>query len=191
MRILGIAFSARKEGNCLSCIKYCLDKFGEKGYEIELLNVYDFEIKPCSRCQYECFNKNPSCPIDDDIPKIYKKLEEANIVLFGVPNYGGHISGLYRAFSERMQVLNAEQIERDFLSKPKGFIIIGNLSAGGDMVLHEVMCDFHNLKIWPEAVLLSAREYGRNSLKGDLLESLDVTRRLDRLVEMLSKHVKE
>ena len=189
VKVLGIAFSARKEGNCLSCVGYCLDRFGENGFDVELLNAYDREITPCSHCKYECFSELLSCPIDDDVPEMYRKLGEADIALFGVPTYGGHASGIYRAFKERMQALDTKEHKWDFWDMPKGFVIVGNLSACGDMVLHEVLYDFHNLKGRPEAVLLSARDFGRRSLDGDLLTSPAVRQRLDGLVEMLCKRV--
>ncbi len=186
MRVLGIAFSARREGNCLSCVLYCLDKFREKGFEVELLNAYDLEITPCSHCEYECFNERHSCPINDDVPEIYRKLEEIDLALFGVPNYVGHSCGLYRGFIERAQALRAGC---NLWKVPKGLVVLGNISAGGDMVLHEVLYDFYNAESRPEAVLIPAREYGRVSIKGDLIESPDVRHRLDRIVEMLCKRV--
>lgn len=33
------------------------------------------------------------------------------------------------------------------------FIIIGNLSAGDDMALHEALYNFANLNFWPETLL--------------------------------------
>jgi len=53
MKALGIAFSARKRGNCLNCIEYALTRLGEQGFEVEVINAYDHEIKPCSHCNYE------------------------------------------------------------------------------------------------------------------------------------------
>lgn len=103
---------------------------------------------------------------------------------------GGHLSGLYRAFSERMQCMNNRQT-KSWMEILKGFIVVGNLSAGGDMVLHEVLYDFAGGKNRPEALLLSAREYGRYSLKGDLLESDRVRDRLNRFVEMLVNKFKD
>jgi multimeric flavodoxin WrbA len=57
MKALGIAFSARKRGNCLNCAEYVLEKLKEDGFETEVVNAHDFNIKPCSHCSYECFAK--------------------------------------------------------------------------------------------------------------------------------------
>jgi multimeric flavodoxin WrbA len=68
MKALGIAFSARKRGNCLNCIDYVLAKLKEPGSETEVINAYDSEVKLCSHCNYECFakelrDKKEECPI--------------------------------------------------------------------------------------------------------------------------------
>lgn len=187
MKALGIAFSARKEGNCVKCVGYCLENLEKKDYKVETLNTYNLNITPCSHCNYECFNKEPSCPIKDDVPEIYKKIFESDILILGIPTYGGHTSGLYRAFEERGQAIFSSEKFEEFLDKAIGFIVIGNITAMGDMALHEILTDFYEAHNRPEAILLSAREYGRNSIKGDLTKVSDVRNRLDRLVEMLIK----
>ncbi len=191
MKILGITFSARKEGNCLRCIKYCLDKFKEHGFEAEIVDAYDVEISPCSHCNYECFSSK-KCPIEDNVLEIYKKCGVADILIFTIPTYGGHLSSIYFAFAERSQAIFksfGECAER--LLKKINFIIIGNLSAGGDMALHEALYNFVNLDFWPETLLFPAREYGRSSINGDLIEVPEVKRRLDRFVEIILKDVEK
>jgi len=69
MKALGIAFSARKRGNCLNCLEYLLSKLKEHGSENEVINAYDHEIKPCSHCNQECFarelrSKDETCPTE-------------------------------------------------------------------------------------------------------------------------------
>ncbi|MFQ6087820.1 MAG: flavodoxin family protein [Candidatus Methanofastidiosia archaeon] len=191
MKVLGIAFSARKEGNCVKCLKHCLDKFREYGFKTEILNAFELEIRSCSHCNYECF-ADRKCPIEDNVPEIYKKCEDADILIFAVPTYGGHLSSIYFAFAERGEAIFKsyhEFIEK--LAKKVNFIVIGNLSAGGDMALHEVLYNFANLDFWPETLLFPAREYGRKSIKGDLIEETEVKKRIDRFVEMILKNVEK
>jgi multimeric flavodoxin WrbA len=191
MKILGMVFSARKEGNCLKCVKYCLDKFKKHGSETEILNSFEHEIRPCSHCGYECFT-NKKCLIKDDIPEVYKKCGDADILIFAIPTYGGHLSSQYFAFSERSQaIFNSFQECSERLLKKINFIIIGNLSAGGDMALHEALNSFANLKFWPETLFIPAREYDRSSIKGDLIEVPEVKKRLNRFVEMILKNVEK
>ena len=93
MNALGIAFSARRIGNCLNCIEYVLTKLKEQGFAIKVINAYNLEIKPCSHCNYECFakelrDKKEECPIRDDVLKICAKMKEADIIVLAVPTYG-------------------------------------------------------------------------------------------------------
>ena len=39
MKALGIVFSAREEGNCLKCVKYCLPRFREYEFESKGLTI--------------------------------------------------------------------------------------------------------------------------------------------------------
>ncbi|MHA1469886.1 MAG: NAD(P)H-dependent oxidoreductase [Candidatus Asgardarchaeia archaeon] len=55
MRVIGLVFSARKKGNCYHCVNYCLEKFKTRGFKTQIINAYDYEIKPCSHCNYQCF----------------------------------------------------------------------------------------------------------------------------------------
>ena len=182
MKALGMAFSARQKGNCLTFIQYCMDKFKEHNIETEIVNGYEFAITPCSHCDYECFASN-ECPITDDVSRLYIACKEADILLFAIPTYSGHLSALYLAFCERSQfvVTDYKEFQGTFLKKVN-FIIVGNLSAGGDMALHEALHYFTNLEFQPKTLLFPAEEYGRSSLKGDLLEVPDVRKRLDRFV---------
>lgn len=185
MKALAVAFSARKKGNCYRLVEHCLNRLVEKGWETELLKTYDLQITPCNQCDYECF-KNGKCPVHDDIPMIYEKCQQADTVIFALPNYGGHLTSLYFAFAERGQFIfqTSEDLNESYLKKIN-FIIIGNLSAGGDMALHEALYGFANRDYWPETLLFPAREYGQSSLKGNLIESVEVKKRLNRFVEMV------
>ncbi len=176
MKILGIAFSARREGNCLKTVEYVLSIFKEKGIETEVINTFHAKIYPCSHCAYECFN-DKECPVADDVPDIYIKCQTADSLVFAVPTYGGHLSSLYFAFKERGQSVRC----KDFL-KRVNLIVIGNLSSGGDMALHEALYDF---TVSPETLLLSADEYGRHSLEGDLIEVSAVRLALDRFADRI------
>ncbi|WP_258083921.1 flavodoxin family protein [Thermococcus thermotolerans] len=185
MRALGVAFSARKSGNCARILEFCLQKFEERGFETKLIEAYDLKITPCSHCSYECFSGK--CPIADDVPRLYMKSMNADLLIFAVPTYGGHASGLYRAFSERGQAIFKSYEEWDAFTRKLSFIVVGNLSSGGDMALHEVLYGLAGGESWPEAILLSSNEYSGSSLKGEPIEHPEVGARLERFVERIAK----
>ncbi len=205
MKIVGLVFSARKAGNGFKCMKYCLERMEQRGFKTALVNAYDYEIKPCSHCSYECYVKTirgrvEQCPIEDDVPELYKMMKAADHILFAMPTYGGRLSAIFQAFRERTSGLDRlfkdfEEFQQSFLNKIKGIIVIGNLTAGGDMSLHEALVDFYNIE-QPDAILLQANEYGRSSLKGDLIEAEAVKEALDRFTErvaeaIVKKHVED
>jgi len=191
-KVLGLVFSARRGGNCFDSVKYVLEKFAQKGFETDFINSYDFEIKPCSHCGYECYahelrGKEEQCPLKDDVPIIYEKMRTANIVVIAVPTYGGNVSGLYRAFLERGHGIfkSESDYEQYVASKIFGFIVIGNIPAGGDMTYHTVIYDFKDSKHPSSGVLLQPREYGQVSLQGTLIKEEKIHSRLDNLVNQV------
>jgi multimeric flavodoxin WrbA len=194
MKALGIAFSARKKGNCSSSLEYVLARLKEQGFETEIVNAYDHEIKPCSHCDYECFSrelrgKNEECPIQDDVPKIYGKMKETDIIVLAIPTYGGKAASLYSAFTERAQgiIKSYGEFKNTILSKIVGLIVIGNVPAGGEFTYHTVILDHRDCKYPPSALLLQATEHGQSSVKGTLLEDKAVKDRLDSLVRLILK----
>jgi multimeric flavodoxin WrbA len=194
MRALGIAFSARRRGNCLNCVEYVLARLRQRGFETEAINVYDSEIRPCSHCNYECFaremrGKDEICPIQDDAPRIYHRMKEADIIVLAVPTYGGKAAGLYCAFTERAQGIakSYEEFKDSMLNKIITLIVIGNIPAGGDLAYHTLVLDHRDCKNPPPSVLLQPAEYDQTSLHGTLTEDERVRDRLDNLVNLILK----
>jgi len=197
MKALGIAFSARKRGNCLNSVQYVLGKLEEQGFTTEVINVYDYEVKSCSHCEYECFSKElrgaeEKCPIQDDVPKIYRMIRDADVIVLAVPTYGGKASSLYCAFTERAQgiIKSYGEFKNVVLSKIMALIVIGNVPAGGDLAYHTVILDHRDCKYPAPSVLLQSGEYGRGSIYGNLQEDAKVKDRLDGLVKLILKQWK-
>lgn len=185
MKVLGLIFSSRAQGNCSRSIEYCLNKFKLKGYETETINIFNYNVQSCGDCDYNCFNSGECCK-EDDVHELYRKCFESDKIIFAVPTYCGHLTSAYFKFWERSQALFQDEIdyENDYLKK-MNFIIIGNLSSGGDMALHEALYSFTNRSFYPEATLLSSREYNKSSIKGDLIESIDVKNKLNNFAEKI------
>jgi len=191
---LGVAFSARKRGNCLTCIEYVLTRLEGQGFETEIINSFDYEIRPCSNCDYECFGpelrgKKKECPVRDDVSKIYDKMKEADIIVFAVPTYGGKAASLYCAFTERGQAVfkSYAEFKSTILTKIMALIVIGNVPAGGDIAYHTVVSDYLDCKYPPPSILLQAAEYGQSSLRGNLVDDQKIRDRLDNLVKLILK----
>jgi len=184
---LGIVFSARQKGNCYDCVNYCLQQLEGRDIKTRIVDLSEYKILPCSNCNYECFSERirgtkESCPIKDDLPKIYKEFENANIVVFGIPTYVGHVPALYRAWEERsLGIYGFDKFYRILEGKIYGFIVIGSYFA-----LNEALHRFYGMPkvTW---ILLRSREYGLDPLKKGLIEVPDVKRRLDMFASALLK----
>ncbi|MFZ5354838.1 MAG: NAD(P)H-dependent oxidoreductase [Bacillota bacterium] len=190
MKIVGMNFSSRKDGNCFDCVDYCLKQYEKLGHHTEVLNFFDYQITPCGLCGYQCFQKE-QCIKADDASKLFEKLIDSDIIISAIPTFRGHLASSYFILSERGQGVFRKSFDydKDYLRKIN-LIVIGNLSSGADMALHEAFYDFTNKDFYPESVLLSSREYGRRSIKGDLIEDELVRNKLDKYVNtMISKYI--
>jgi len=99
MKILAINGSHRK-GNTEALLKKILDGATEAGAKIELVNLYDKNVKTCKACM-GCENTG-TCNITDDFPKIFEKMAITDTVILGSPNYFNNVSGLMKNFIDRM-----------------------------------------------------------------------------------------
>ena len=66
---------------------------------IELINLSDFIIFPCTGC-FKCSNNNP-CVIKDDCHGIYRKSAKSDVIVLGSPVHFGNISGMMKNFFDR------------------------------------------------------------------------------------------
>lgn len=185
MKIVGLNFSPRKNGNCSSCISYCLEKFRNLGCTGEIIDFFDYKIDPCGSCGYRCFQTG-KCAKTDDAGTLFEKLIDADIIIKATPTFRGHLASSFFILSERAQGVFRKDFDydTDYLRKIN-LIVVGNLSSGADMALHEAFYDFTNKPFFPESILLSSRDYGRKSINGDLIEDAMVKNKLDRYVDTI------
>ncbi len=115
--------SPRKAGHSNECVRYLQERLSGK---VEILSLDDRkDIRPCRDCRY-CFT-HPSCAIQDGMQEIYKKLDEADQVVFAAPVYFYNIPGSMKAVLDRLQVYWAAVI-RDGKREPYrrgGMILVG------------------------------------------------------------------
>jgi len=99
MKIIAIIGTSRKKGTISILAENLLKGAYDKGWSTELVNLYDYEIKPCIGC-WGCV-KSGKCFIKDDFEKLYYKLVEADIVVLGCPVYWANIPGIMKNFFDR------------------------------------------------------------------------------------------
>lgn len=186
MKILGINFSLRKNGNCANSLKYVMEKFLDFGYDIETYSFGDFSITGCGACDYECFKKG-NCMYNDDITNLYDSCICADKIVFALPSYGGNLPSSYFAFSERGQgyFMNSQlEYFEDFLDKVE-VILIANIEHGALSAMNQLLTPFSNKQKEPMVQLISSVEHGMSSIRHILIESKDVRKKCDDFVDRI------
>ncbi|ARC86317.1 NADPH-dependent FMN reductase family protein [Clostridium argentinense CDC 2741] len=135
MKVIAINGSPRKNANTATLLRKALEGASSQGAETELINLYDFNYKGCISC-FACKRiggkSYGKCAINDDLTPIFKKIEEADALIFGSPIYFGDTTGAIRSFMERLMFPYAVYEENyPSLFKKKistGFIYTMNIS---------------------------------------------------------------
>ncbi|NMM62764.1 flavodoxin family protein [Clostridium sp. P21] len=123
MRTLVFIASPHKNGNTAILLKHFLE--GVSG-EIEIINVYNINVKPCTDCKY-CYN-HKECVLKDDMTDIYKKIESSDNIVIASPVYFSFVPAPLKVVIDRLQVnWSGKFIRRDFsqnLNKKVGILIM-------------------------------------------------------------------
>lgn len=99
MNIIAICGSPRR-GNTEFVLKRILTKAEELGSSVELVLLREKRIEFCNGC-LSC-DSSSKCNIRDDMQIIYPKLESADLIIFGSPNYFHNVSGVMKNFIDRL-----------------------------------------------------------------------------------------
>ena len=82
---------------------YLLKQIEQKIDNTELILLSKCNIEYC-KGSLAC-HKIDKCVIKDDINEIINKIKEADLIIFGVPNYFDNVSGLFKNFMDRLHPL--------------------------------------------------------------------------------------
>jgi hypothetical protein len=99
MKILAIIGSPRKKGTVSRLAEKVIEGAKTEGHDTEIVNLYDFEIKPCIG-DWACVHLG-KCHINDDFEALYNKVLNADIIILGSPVYWANISGVMKNFFDR------------------------------------------------------------------------------------------
>jgi multimeric flavodoxin WrbA len=99
MNIIAICGSPRK-GNTEFALKRILTKAEELGAKTELVLLREKRVRFCNGC-LNC-DSTGECDIRDDMQSIYPRLENADLIIFGSPNYFSNVSGMMKSFIDRL-----------------------------------------------------------------------------------------
>ena len=169
IKILGINASPRKYGNTFKLLYIALRTAEKYGADIELVHLYDYDIKPCLGClsdiQHAC--RYP-CVIDDGARVVLDKILRADGLIIATPIYWYGPSGHLKNLIDRMTVFE-NMIFIDGYSWVEGkvaaFIATGSDSGDINTISYlSIVLNSMGFIIPPWALAYHARE-------GDVLEN--------------------
>jgi multimeric flavodoxin WrbA len=102
MKILGLIGSPRKKGNTDLLVSRILDGASANNHLTEKLYLYELSISPCVDCR-RCKKGSFQCVVNDDMQRLYPKLEDADVIIFGTPLYWYGPTGKMKLLIDRLR----------------------------------------------------------------------------------------
>lgn len=97
-KIIAINSSKRKM-NTYGLIKQVKEIVSDYKMNVEIINLFDYDIKLCIGCEY-CIIKG-SCVLKDDVSDIMDQIKSSDGVILTSPVYMENVSGILKAFLDR------------------------------------------------------------------------------------------
>ncbi len=114
-KILGVVGSPRKKGNTHILVSRILDGAREEGATTEIIFLGDLNIRECDGC-YVCW-KGKQCSKKDDMNKVYPKIMQSDVIIFGTPVYWYGPTALMKCFIDRFVYFNCPENRKKIRGK--------------------------------------------------------------------------
>lgn len=179
MKILGLSFSPRQQGNTEILLGEALGAAKEAGAETELYSIAGKDIRPCDGC-WGC-RKAGECHIKDDMQGLYAKLLEADGIIFGTPVYFYNMTGQGKMVIDRTIALGQRLANK----------VGGVIAVAGSFGLVDAVKNLYFYMITRRmlpASFIAAYGSGRGDVK-NLEKCMKATRELGReMVQIVAKN---
>ena len=176
MGICVLSFSSREDGNCARIGEMIASLLPDA----KLYRFSDFSIRPCGHCRYECFEEGDRCPwIGDKEAELLDAITGSELTYFIMPNYCDYPCANFFIFNERSLCYfqkNEARLEAYERVRKKAVVVSNSGREHFEAALR------YHVSGEPEILFLSPKEYGKNSIRGDLLTSEGAVRALTRFV---------
>lgn len=101
IKFIGINGSERAEGNGAHAYGFLETVLAEEDVDLEVVNVWDMDLRPCGACG-DCNFRSSPCAVDDALPGLIPKLAACDGVIFSAPVHGFGPSPTLPTFIERI-----------------------------------------------------------------------------------------
>ena len=158
-KIVVLAGSPRIGGNTDVLVESFVKGASEQN-EVEVISVHDYQVNPCMGCN-SCFTREGNlCHQGDDMPRIYEKLAQADVLIIASPVYFYGVSAQLKAVIDRLHA----PARNMFKIKKLGMILVGaaTLPELFDSILmqHKLILNFFHLEDAGTVLVRGAREKG-------------------------------
>lgn len=89
----------------------------------DVINVSDYDIKPCGRCG-DCNTRTTPCDTADDAVDIMERMIAADAIIYAVPVHAFGMAHPMQIFLEKMGVGHL-RFKRPLANKPAGAVVVG------------------------------------------------------------------
>jgi len=107
-RVLILAASPRNNGNSTILASKAAEGVKAAGGEADLVPIGKLKIAPCNACDACRAKPEAGCVIKDDMQPLYKKIEDAQGVIFATPVYWFNMSAQMKLFIDRTYAVHGE-----------------------------------------------------------------------------------
>ena len=163
MGICVVSFSSRAGGNCSQIGKLIRSSCKDS----QFFDFSSFTVHPCGECGYECFSAPEKCPWSADMENhLLDAIIRSDLAYFILPNYCDYPCANFFICNARSQ--GFFQGRPDLLDAyekvPKRAVVISNTNEENfrQALAYQAYKE-------PDILFLPAKEYGKDSIQGDLL----------------------
>ena len=129
MKIVAVNGSFNKNGNTYYMLNEILGICKKNGAEVEIISaaeaIEDAKTPFCTCCSTPC---SKVCYKGSLLDEAYKKIEEADAVIFGSPVFFGSMSAQLKAFFDKTREVRARKA---WVGIPAGVVSVGGSKYGG------------------------------------------------------------
>ena len=159
MNILILSGSPRKNGNTDLLVEAFAKGASEK-HHVEVVSVHDYKVNPCMGCN-ACFTSEGNvCVQKDDMPIIYSKLSNADMLVIASPVYFYGLSAQLKAIIDRCH----NPIRDTFHIKKAALILVGAASLPElfDSILaqYQLCINYFHIEDMGRVLVRGAKEKG-------------------------------
>ena len=156
--------SARKNGNTELLVQ-AFSSGAAVNNTVEIISIADYQVNPCTGCNYCNTSKEHQCCIKDDMDIVYEKLRNTDILVIASPVYFYGISAGCKAIIDRLH----NPIRNTFHIKKAGLLSVG-ADTSPELFDSILMQDRQSLRYFDIEDLGTVLVYGVKN-KGDIKDN--------------------